>query len=87
MRRKSNIPNRRDRPPAKRRRDDACLACGIVMIGCVLWAASALITDAPIFWPESMAIAAVAISWLVKGEAHQVVLGAFRKFAADTSTR
>ena len=82
--RKSNIPNRRDRPPAKRRRDDACLACGIVMIGSVLWAASALVTDAPIFWPESLAIGAFAISWLVKGEAHQLVLSAVRKFTAGT---
>lgn len=85
--RKSNIPKRRDRPADKRRRDDACLACGIVMIGSMLWAASALFTHAPIFWPESMAIVAFAGSWLVKGEAHQLVRRAVRKLATGSSAR
>jgi hypothetical protein len=44
------------------------------MIVCVLWAASFSFTDAPIFVPEAIAIVAFAISWLVKGEAHQPVI-------------
>lgn len=72
--RKSNVPRRADRPPEKRRRDDICLACGVVMIVSVLWAASSMFTRAPIFLPESIAIIAFAISWLTKGEMHKPVM-------------
>ena len=41
----------------------------LVMIACVLWAAVAKYMVEPIFWPESIAIVAFAISWLAKGEA------------------
>jgi heme/copper-type cytochrome/quinol oxidase subunit 2 len=54
--RKSNIPNRRDRPPEKQRRDNICLACGISMIVCVLWAGVSSLERAPIFAPEALAI-------------------------------
>jgi len=52
----------------KRWRDAIYLICGIAMILGVLWAASSLITNAPIFWPETVAIVAFAISWLVTWE-------------------
>ena len=84
--RKSSIPSRSDRPADKRRRDDVCLVCGLIMIACVLWAATSLITQAPIFWPEAIAIVAFAVSWLVKGEAYQPVLHAFRRFAPLRAT-
>jgi len=77
--RKSNVPLRRDRPPDKRRRDDICLACGILMIVAVLWAASSMFTHAPIFLPESIAIIAFAVSWLIKGEAYKPVMQMVRK--------
>jgi len=77
--RKSNIPRRQDRPPDKRRRDDICLACGIIMIITVLWAASSTFTHAPIFLPESIAIAAFAVSWLTKGEIQKPVMEMVRK--------
>ena len=85
--RKSSVPNRRNRPPEKRWRDAACLTCGITMTGCVLWAASSLITHAPIFWPEAIAIVAFAISWLVKGEVHRPVLRAIRHLSANTASK
>ena len=72
--RKSNIPRRGDRPLEKRRRDDICLASGIIMIASVLWAASSMFTHAPIFIPESIAIIAFAVSWLTKGEVHKPVM-------------
>ncbi len=72
--RKSNIPRRGDRPLEKRRRDDICLACGIVMIASVLWAASSMLTHGPLFLPESIAIIAFAASWLTKGEMHKPVM-------------
>jgi len=81
--RKSSVPKRRDRPRDKRYRDDVCLACGIVMIGSVLWAASALITGADIFTPESLAIIAFAISWLAKGEAYQPVVNVLRRMRSS----
>jgi hypothetical protein len=77
--RKSDTPRRRDRPPDKRLRDDVCLACGLVMIGCVVWAGIASFAEAPIFVPESAAIVAFSISWLVKGEAHRPVIRAARR--------
>jgi heme/copper-type cytochrome/quinol oxidase subunit 2 len=78
--RKSNVPRRQDRPLDKRRRDDICLACGILMIVAVLWAASSMVTHAPIFLPESIAIGAFAVSWLTKGEVHKPVMQMVRRF-------
>jgi hypothetical protein len=80
--RKSNIPNRSDRPRDKRYRDDVCLACGVAMILCVLWAASSLVTHKPIFLPEALAIMAFAVSWLVKGEAYQPVVRGIQRLRA-----
>jgi hypothetical protein len=77
--RKSSIPTRADRPLDKRRRDDICLACGIVMILAVLGAGWCASRKAPIFWPEAVAIEAFALSWLVKGEARRTAMDAFRR--------
>jgi TRAP-type C4-dicarboxylate transport system permease large subunit len=85
--RKSNVPNRRNRPLEKRMRDAVCLLCGLVMIVCVLWAASSMITDAPIFVPEALAIVAFAISWLTKGEAYQPVLNAIRRMSGNAAVQ
>lgn len=80
--RKSSIPRNEDRGLEKRLRNTVYLICGISMILSVLWAASSLITDAPIFWPETIAILAFAISWLVKGEADLPVRRAIRRFGS-----
>ena len=72
--RKSDLPRRLNRPLDKRRRDDICLACGIIMIVAVLWTASSMVTHARIFLPESIAIVAFAVSWLTKGEIHKPVM-------------
>jgi hypothetical protein len=77
--RKSNIPIRRDRPPEKRYRDNVCLACGLIMIVCVLVAAVSSWQGRSIFWPEAIAILAFSISWLAKAEAHKLVLGATKR--------
>src|SRR2546428_1127017 len=78
--RKSNVPQRGDRPLDQRSRDGMCFACGIVMIGSVLWAASSILTHAPIFWPESIAIIAFAASWLTKGEARKSAMQMIRSW-------
>ena len=44
------------------------------MIHGMLWAASSHFTNAPIFWPETIAIEAFAVSWLVKGKAYAPVV-------------
>jgi heme A synthase len=75
----SDKPNRRARGRDKNLRDDVCLVCGIVMIVCLLWAAIAKRAVSPIFWPESIAIVAFAVSWLAKGEAHAPVLRAAKR--------
>ena len=80
--RKSSVQNRSERPLEKRRRDAVCLLCGLVMIVCVLWAASSMLTGAAIVVPEAIAIVSFSVSWLVKGEAHQPVLRAFRRLSA-----
>ena len=49
------------------------------MIVAVLWAASSMFTHAPIFLPESIAIIAFAVSWLIKGEAYKPVMQMVRK--------
>jgi hypothetical protein len=78
--RKSSVA-KADRPLEKRRRDAVSLACGIVMIVCVLWAAASAIARAPILLPEAIAIVAFAISWLVKGEAYLPIVRAIRRLA------
>jgi hypothetical protein len=70
--RKSKIPKRGDRPVDKRRRDDVCLVCGLVMIVAVGWAGLNGLAGRAIFLPEAIAIEAFAISWLAKGEIHKV---------------
>ena len=69
--RKSAVPERKDRPLEKRIRDDICLACGIGICIFIVWAGSSVVTHKPIFWPETLAIMAFAISWLSKGEVHR----------------
>jgi hypothetical protein len=85
--RKSSVPDRRNRPREKRWRDATSFACGITMVGCVLWAASSSVTDAPIFWPEAIAIVAFAISWLVKGEAHRPIARVVRRLSSGAAGR
>ena len=68
--RKSWIPRFRDRPREKQARDTVCLVCGIAMILGMIWALIASFLGGSIFWQETIAIEAFAVSWLAKGEAH-----------------
>lgn len=73
--RKSSISERAGRPPEKRYRDDICLACGVAMAIGIAWAGISLLTgENSIFFQETVAIEAFAISWLAKGEVHEPVL-------------
>lgn len=66
-----------EKPAAdKRWRNDVYLVCGIVIVGSVIWAGIAGLNGKPIFLPESVALIAFAISWLVKGYAHRTITNA-----------
>lgn len=61
---KSAAPEWRQRPLSKRRRDVFSIACGVV-IGVSMIVAWCM-RHGSIFWPETSAIIAFALSWLVK---------------------
>lgn len=78
--RRSSVPKRSDRPSAKQWRDHICLACGVAMAIGVVWAGICLLTgDDSIFYPETLAIEAFAVSWLAKGEAHAPLVELVRR--------
>jgi hypothetical protein len=53
----------------KQTRNNFYLACGVAILFCMGWAALNASKGASIFWPESFALGAFALSWLVKGYA------------------
>ncbi|HEY0713071.1 MAG TPA: DUF998 domain-containing protein [Polyangia bacterium] len=65
---RSDQPDRARRPPMKRLRDRICMACGISMIGAMVWAGVRARAGQSIFCPEATAIFAFGVSWLVKAE-------------------
>ncbi len=77
--RKSDIEIPGDRPSDKRARNGVFLVCGLIMIACVLWAGGASLAHRAIFWPETIAIEAFAVSWLVKGEMHTAAANLARR--------
>lgn len=62
----------------KERRNQIYLACGIVIVICIGWAGLNGWSGREIFWPESIALIAFAISWLVKGYALRTIVDAAR---------
>jgi len=68
-----------ERPtPGKRRRNRVYLVCGIVIVAGMAWALFAGLRGESIFWPETVTLAAFAVSWLVKGHAYRSIRGAAR---------
>jgi heme/copper-type cytochrome/quinol oxidase subunit 4 len=64
--------------PDKRWRNRVYLSCGIVIVASVIWAGVAGLNGRSIFWPESVALIAFAVSWLVKGYAYKTIADAAR---------
>lgn len=64
---------------SKRMRNRIYLGCGLVMVACVLWTGSSFFTGASIFWPETLALSAFSVSWLVKGYAHRLIVNLGRR--------
>lgn len=67
-------------------RNTIYLACGVVIVACIIYAGVAGLQGRPIFWPESIALFAFALSWLVKGYALKSALGAARSLFPDAES-
>ena len=80
--RRTDVPKGQPLPPEKRRRNVIFVVCGVVIVACILWAGSSLIWPRPIFWPESIALWAFAISWLTKGRARRSLASAARRMVS-----
>ena len=66
-------------PADKRRRNHTYVACGIVILISMAWAGIAHWKNYPIFIPESVALTAFAVSWLIKGRAPTSIANVVRK--------
>ena len=62
----------------KRNRNRIYLGSGIIIVASMAWAGIAGWRDRPIFLPESVALVAFAVSWLVKGRAGRTIVAAIR---------
>jgi heme A synthase len=62
----------------KRWRNRVYVFCGIVILASLIWAVVALRSGKSIFCPESIALVAFAVSWLVKGQAHTSIANKVR---------
>ena len=76
--RKTKVPKGETQRTGKRWRNRLFLISGLVMVVSVLWAGSSYFTGAPIFWPQTIALLAFGVSWLVKGYAHRPVFNIVR---------
>jgi hypothetical protein len=54
------------------------MLCGLAIVASILWAGYNGMNGKPIFIPESVALVAFAVSWLVKGYAHRTITSAAR---------
>lgn len=71
--------------PDKLLRNRVYLICGIVIIASIAWAGLEAMRERPIFLPESVALVAFAVSWLVKGYALRSI-GEAARTVADALT-
>lgn len=71
-------PCREHMPSDKRRRNLVYLLCGIVIVVSMIWAGVAGLSGNSLFLPESIALIAFAVSWLVKGYATTTIGNATR---------
>ena len=57
----------------KRWRNHAYLVCGLLIVASIIWAVIAGLRGKSIFLPESVALVAFAVSWLIKGYAYRTI--------------
>jgi len=72
---RKKAPGETDVSRDKKARNWIYLSCGVAIVLAMAWAGLAGYSGAPIFWPESVALVAFSVSWLVKGYAHRTLLG------------
>lgn len=61
--------------------------CAIVIVVCMLWTWVAARQGESIYWLESGAVMAFAISWLVKGHAHRSIVNSLRSLIGESSSQ
>ena len=66
-------------PPDKKLRNVVYLICGLAIVASIVWTGVAGVKGRPIFLPESIALVAFAISWLVKGYALTTLKNAIQR--------
>jgi hypothetical protein len=66
-------------PWDKQARNYFYIFCGLAITACMVWAALALRNNAPIFWPETLALEFFAFSWLVKGRVDKPIANVGRQ--------
>ena len=76
---KSKVKKGSRLPLDKRVRNGFYISCGVAMVVCIAWAAIAGVAQAPIFWPEALALEFFAVSWLVKGRAEHTAIAVGRR--------
>jgi hypothetical protein len=59
-------------------RNKVYVLCGITIVACILWALANGLRGKAIFVPESIALIAFSVSWLVKGYAVEMAIGTAR---------
>lgn len=74
-------------PPDKKKRNMVYLVCGIVIVASIVWAGVAGLLGGSIFLPESIALIAFAVSWLVKGHALRSIGNVARAMLGQDSRR
>lgn len=77
--RKSKRGSGKTLPTSKRVRNGIHIFCGVAMAVCIAWVGIASSMDAPIFWPEALALEFFAASWLTKGHADRTLIAAVRR--------
>jgi hypothetical protein len=76
---RSKVTNLDEMPADKKFRNWIYKTCAGAMLACIIWAGVSLINQAPIFWPETLALEFFAISWLVKGRLDQTAVAASKQ--------
>jgi NADH:ubiquinone oxidoreductase subunit 6 (subunit J) len=82
---RKTAPGETDVRPDKKRRNGIYLVCGGLILLAMAWAGAAGYFGKPIFWPESLALVAFSVSWLVKGHATQSLRALLPGGSADVA--
>jgi len=76
-------PSGEQASPDKQWRNHAYLVCGLLIVASMIWAGIQARGGRPIFLPESVALVAFALSWLIKGKAYKTIASVARSVTAS----